>query len=149
MKHLWALPRSLRGSYLLVLRLDEARELSVGRLGTFRFEAGHYAYVGSALNGLRGRILRHLRGGKRHWHLDYLLPHGVVEAIWVACSLERLECRVVSLLDKSLVATVPGFGASDCHCVAHLFRVGTGGMPTLSRLGFEVVAWEECFEAAS
>jgi Uri superfamily endonuclease len=114
-----------RGSYLLVARLASPAEIAVGRLGTFRFPAGWYAYAGSALGpgGLRARLARHGRADKRlHWHIDYLLQMSVVEAAWYLASEDKLECAWAAAL-----ASIPGhrqwpprFGASDCRCLGHL-----------------------------
>ena len=61
------------GSYALVLRLPSRRKITVGKLGLIEFPRGHYIYFGSTLGGLRARVARHLRNGKKiHWHADYL-----------------------------------------------------------------------------
>ena len=66
---------NLTGSYILLLYLPLNITLTVGRLGTFDFPAGWYAYVGSAFGagGLVGRIKHHLQPLENpHWHIDYL-----------------------------------------------------------------------------
>ncbi len=113
-----------RGAYVLLIRLDAPVELRVGRLGTFAFAAGWYAYVGSALGpgGLQARLRRHLRAEKRvHWHVDYLLTRGKVECIWQVATDERLECAWARAL-QGIGGQVfpPRFGASDCRCPGHL-----------------------------
>ena len=63
------------GSYLLWLYLPQSQDLSIGKLGTFKFPAGEYIYLGSAHGpgGLRARLGRNLRGsGAVHWHIDGL-----------------------------------------------------------------------------
>jgi len=50
-----------KGSYVLVVRLEEAASITVGKLGPQAFPKGYYLYFGSALNGLEGRIQRHVR----------------------------------------------------------------------------------------
>ena len=117
-------PRT-RGSYLLVARLAHPAEIAVGRLGTFLFRTGWYAYAGSALGpgGLCGRLAHHRRADKRlHWHIDYLLRVTGMEAAWYLVSDDRLECAWAAAL-----ACIPGhrqwpprFGASDCRCPGHL-----------------------------
>ena len=92
-----------RGSYALVLRLDQPTRLDVGRLGTHSLEPGTYVYCGSALGGLRGRIARHLRAEKRlHWHVDYLLRVARIRIadVWVCEAPERLECRLAAHLSS-------------------------------------------------
>ena len=113
------------GTYILILHLASPIELRVGRLGASRFPAGWYGYVGSALGpgGLAARLGRHLRRHKRlHWHIDYLLAVAELTEIWWAVSPEQQECAWVRALSQLPGATVPlpGFGASDCHCPAHL-----------------------------
>ncbi len=116
----------MKGSYLLVLTLTDDSLLTVGRLGTFEFPAGFYLYIGSALNGLEGRIGRHLRRDKKlHWHIDYLTAVAQVEQVWRAGSAERLECRwATKVIESGAIVPAPGFGASDCRCPTHLLRVG-------------------------
>jgi Uri superfamily endonuclease len=99
--------------------------LIVGRLGTCSLPAGWYTYAGSALGpgGLEARLARHLRAEKRlHWHIDYLLQHGRVETIWQIPSPARLECAWAAAIRAlpGAETPVPGFGASDCRCSAHL-----------------------------
>ena len=110
------------GSYVLLLRLDEARTITAGRRPRQRFAAGYYAYVGSALNGLSARLERHLRKEKRlHWHIDYLLLEARIVDIVTCRSQERTECLIAATLAERFDA-VAGFGASDCRCRSHLFR---------------------------
>ena len=117
-----------RGSYVLLMRLDSPRTLTVGRLGRFEFPAGLYAYVGSAQGsgGLRARVGRHLRADKcAHWHVDALTAHAEVIAVWAVESTERMECAWARSLRKMPGVEEPaaGFGASDCACRTHLFRL--------------------------
>ncbi|MGC9317569.1 MAG: GIY-YIG nuclease family protein [Armatimonadota bacterium] len=111
----------MTGSYVLILTLQRPATIRVGALGEVVFEAGAYAYVGSAMGGLQARIDRHLRGQKRmHWHIDYLLADAQVIDVVRVESHERLECRIASALAAQLRG-VPGFGCSDCACDSHLF----------------------------
>jgi Uri superfamily endonuclease len=117
--------RTVRGTYLLLAQLNHAVAIRVGKLGTFDFAIGWYAYAGSALGpgGLRARLARHARADKRlHWHVDYLLQHAVLQAAWQAACPQRLECDwAAAMLDlPGAQAPVPGFGASDCRCTTHL-----------------------------
>ena len=110
------------GVYVLLIDLPEGRTIRVGALGELTFDAGGYAYVGSAMNGIHQRIQRHLREEKRlHWHVDYLLEHGHIDdAVTVRTSDSDLECEIARKLSKCLQAT-DGFGCSDCSCSSHLF----------------------------
>jgi len=122
----WAGP----GTYILILRLTEPRACCIGALGTYDLPAGYYLYVGSALGpgGLAGRVGRHLRRRvgaycirPLRWHIDYLLEIAEVFEVWAEPGTERMECAWARrLLEAGGRVIVPGFGASDCRCPAHL-----------------------------
>lgn len=122
------------GTYALVLRLNNRRELSVGRLGRFDLFAGTYIYLGSALGpgGLHARLSRHLNGvGSPHWHIDYLRKFTAPLLVIYTLSDRRQECdwsqSLLGLPEARIPA--PGFGASDCRraCRAHLVAFPTEG----------------------
>jgi Uri superfamily endonuclease len=97
----------------------------IGRRGRFRFPAGFYLYVGSALGpgGLAKRLERHLRADKHiHWHVDYLLERARVVEVWTVESSERRECAWASAALRLPGARIAAlhFGASDCQCASHL-----------------------------
>ena len=129
----------MKGSYILVIDLAESLSMEVGRLGTCRFPAGLYLYCGSAMNGLEGRIRRHLRQDKKlHWHIDYLTASARVSEVWWLVSGKRWECRwaeAIACMGGEAVA--PGFGSSDCRCSTHLLRLDDAAGPadTRKRLG--------------
>jgi Uri superfamily endonuclease len=103
--------------------------VEVGALGKLTFAKGLYAYVGSAQGSLEQRVRRHLRKEKRKfWHIDYLLDNEAVKVIAVfrKQAAKTEECAVAKTISKRGMA-VAGFGASDCHCKSHLFRVETCG----------------------
>ncbi|MDX9959644.1 MAG: DNA/RNA nuclease SfsA [Spirochaetia bacterium] len=116
-----------RGSYLITLQLAEPATVAVGALGPIEFEAGWYAYAGSAQRGLSSRMARHLRKTRktRHWHLDYLTPHASGLESWPVASERNLECELAKALRSIGGREVPGFGSSDCGCSSHLFRLGS------------------------
>lgn len=115
------LPKESRGSYVLLIRLTGEQVIATGNLADIRFSPGFYAYVGSALNGLRPRLLRHLSGEKkRHWHIDYLLERAFIIDIAVHKAESRSECAIAGTLSTAF-DTIPGFGSSDCLCRSHLF----------------------------
>lgn len=116
-----------RGAYCLLIYLRGDRQVTVGRLGHFRFPKGYYVYCGSAMNGLAARVARHHRATKRiHWHIDYLLalPAARLIAAVPYPSPSRHECELNRRVQAQPGATilVPGFGSSDCAegCRAHL-----------------------------
>lgn len=115
------LPRTA-GIYFLVIHLDRTREIVIGKRGSMHFRKGHYIYVGSAMNGLHGRIERHMAEDKKiHWHVDYLLQYGEVKETYVLTTTRRIECEGAGHLSTFLL-TMKGFGSSDCSCSGHLFH---------------------------
>ena len=114
------LPAAALGSYLLLVRLRRGARFAAGRLPERRYPAGWYLYAGSAMSGLRSRLERYLKPGrKRHWHIDHLLDRGQAVAAWVSLDREPLECRLAAALAADL-ERVPRFGSSDCRCPGHL-----------------------------
>ena len=107
---------------MLVLRLDEPHSIDVGKLGRVCFPVGVYLYFGSALNGLNGRIQRHLRREKKaHWHIDRLASPASIEEVWWMDDGRNWECawanESAGLSSRSWSA--PGFGSTDCGCGSH------------------------------
>lgn len=122
-EHADLLPMS-PGSYILVLRADQHATITVGRLGALPIAPGWVLYTGSAFGtgGLRGRVRHHLRPVTRpHWHIDYLRRACTVVEIWYSVDAHRWEHAWAAALAQS-ARPIPGFGASDCHCVAHAFH---------------------------
>lgn len=118
------------GTYVLILRLPCPATITVGRLGCFQFPAGWYAYAGSARGpgGLAARIARHLRVSKPlRWHVDYLRTRAQPVEVWYTQGHRRQECGWAAALSALPGASipVPRFGASDCHCPAHLTYFAT------------------------
>jgi Uri superfamily endonuclease len=114
-----------KGSYALLLRLDEAARIRVGALGDWPFAAGYYLYLGSALGpgGLAARLRRHLSREKRpFWHVDYLRGRAAVAGIWYVTGPARREHAWAAAATRLPGAgiPVPRFGASDCRCPGHL-----------------------------
>jgi Uri superfamily endonuclease len=115
------------GTYALVLENARPARLAVGRLGSIDLRAGCYVYVGSALGpgGLQARVGRHL-GPTRgvHWHIDYLKRAARIVEVWYVLDPIRREHAWAEALGGLAGASipVPGFGASDCTCAAHLFH---------------------------
>jgi len=115
-----------RGTYLLQLESLGASTFAVGRLGLVAVVPGWYLYLGSAqgAGGLAARIRHHLRPTeKHHWHLDYLRQAATVRRVCYSTSRWADECLwAAALADMRGCRTpFPGFGASDCNCVSHLF----------------------------
>lgn len=116
-------------SGIYVLLIDARVELEVGTLGRQKFN-GRYAYVGSAQGpGGFKRVVRHCRlaAGQavaRRWHVDRLLEHGRLEAVFIREIADpEAECALATELARILPPAVQGFGSSDCGCSTHLFKV--------------------------
>lgn len=123
------------GTYALGLALAGELRCTVGALGQATFTPGLYLYVGSAWGpgGLAARVGRHLRGnGKVRWHIDVLRRWATPVALWIAPG-ERLECAWArTLIDHPDVRiAMPRFGASDCRCPSHLFKIEPEALGTL------------------
>ena len=102
--------------------------MAVGRLGTFDFRSGFYAYVGSAFGagGLRARVEHHLEAlAVPHWHIDYLMGFAMPLEVWYAVSDRKLERDWVDLLEDEPRFSCPisRFGSSDYRRsrTSHLF----------------------------
>ena len=115
-----------KGIYVLILRLHNDIDLTVGKLQELKLKCGFYAYAGSALGtGGFKRVTRHFNvaQGKnpvRKWHIDHLLPHTEVICAILIPTDKTLECAVAKELTISL-KVIPCFGCTDCRCRSHLF----------------------------
>lgn len=113
--------KEVKGSYVLLVRLDIERSIPIGKLGYLPFPKAYYAYIGSAMNGFNARLARHLRAEKKlHWHIDYLLKKSEIDEIITCRSVEKLECYLAQALAGTF-PSIPDFGSSDCKCRSHLF----------------------------
>jgi len=111
----------LKGSYILIIKLPRTQTVTTGSLLDVNFSRGYYAYVGSALGGVKSRLNHHLKRNKKlHWHIDYLLQKASITDIIVGETTDRAECAIAKAL-SSQFDSIPGFGCSDCHCTSHLF----------------------------
>jgi Uri superfamily endonuclease len=111
---------------VLLVTLSSPTLIEVGRLGSISFDAGIYAYVGSAFGpgGLAARLGRYIAGPvRKHWHIDHLLEHGEVAGALVSTNTSRLECTWATWLGTRCSGHTRGFGASDCSCHSHLFFI--------------------------
>jgi len=121
---------TVKGIYVLILRLNEDTDIIVGKLGELKFRTGFYAYIGSALGtGGFKRVTRHFNvaNGKsfvRKWHIDYLLPQTEVISAVLLPTDDALECTVAEEFG-GIFKGITGFGCTDCACRSHLFFSGT------------------------
>lgn len=113
----------MKGTYVLLARLDKDREIGIGSLGSIKFRKGFYAYVGSGQGSLEKRVGRHFSAEKkRHWHIDYFLEKaGIEKAIFWESGRE--ECELAERMAERF-GSVRKFGCSDCGCGSHLFYSG-------------------------
>ena len=114
------------GIYVLLLHLPEEKTITIGKLGTFDFPSGWYAYIGSAMGpgGLVARIKHHLQvQEKPHWHIDYLRQEADLQEIWLSPDTVKREEEWVDLMIDvpGTAAFADGFGASDSRQETHLF----------------------------
>ena len=111
----------MKGSYILLIALPEQQTITIGSLKAVHFPRGYYAYVGSAMGGLKSRLSHHLKGNKRpHWHIDYFLDKASLNGI-ILCQTEgKIECTIAQALSHQF-DSISGFGSSDCQCKSHLF----------------------------
>ncbi|MBE9504041.1 MAG: DNA/RNA nuclease SfsA [Proteobacteria bacterium] len=111
-----------KGSYLIILRLDEDCSIEIGALGMIAFKKGYYIYVGSAMIALTKRIERHKRLRKQmHWHIDYFRAKAGFHAALPIRSHSNMECEIAAGIKEISKGEIKGFGASDCNCASHLY----------------------------
>lgn len=123
------------GTYVLWLQATDAPSVAIGALGTLDLHPGPYLYIGSALGpgGVRARVRRHARTDKRrHWHIDHLRAVTTFRGAWVAYDDARHECAWAQHLQAHPdgCLPLPGFGASDCSCAAHMIRLNATPNPS-------------------
>jgi sugar fermentation stimulation protein A len=110
------------GSYIIVLRLEQDRRISVGSIGDIKFRKGYYLYVGSAKKDLTRRINRHRSERKNlFWHIDYLREHANFHAALPIRASVDLECQIAASMSTIADWHIDDFGSSDCSCETHLF----------------------------
>ena len=114
------------GTYAVLFRVRGEHAIAVGRLGRLVLRTGWYVYVGSAFGpgGLAARVGRHLRPNKTaRWHVDYLRAAAEPVGIWTSTDPVPREHNWAAVFQGLPGASIPlpGFGASDCRCAAHLF----------------------------
>jgi len=115
----------MKGVYCLLISCRKPQSIRIGKLGVINFRKGFYLYVGSALNGIEGRVSRHLRSKKRKfWHIDYFLSNKYVNVDYVYCieTEKKIECDIAKKV-RTTAKPVMRFGSSDCRCGSHLFFV--------------------------
>ncbi len=121
----------MKGSYVLLIQLPEEQTITIGSLKPIRFHGGYYAYVGSAMGGVKSRLSRHLRTNKKpYWHIDYLLEKASIHDAIICETEDRVECTIAQALSRQF-DSIHGFGSSDCKCQSHLFLAADEMKPTI------------------
>jgi len=124
------------GSYVLIIAVGSPTTVKIGALGERAFPTGGYAYVGSAFGpGGLSRVDRHRRVASgdhdtRHWHIDYLLSATAIRLVTVETyPNEDIECTLATAFADAGCKPVAAFGASDCDCGSHLWKLGELSLP--------------------
>ncbi len=98
----------MKGSYILIIQVKKDMKVKIGKLGILSFKRGYYAYVGSAMNGLEGRIRHHLRHNKKmHWHIDYFLSKAEIKEIPKRIALNASIGAKISFVSYSAIKIHP------------------------------------------
>jgi len=113
----------MKSVYMMILELEEEKEIEVGALGTIKFDSGRYVYIGSAMNSVEKRLQRHFSDDKKlHWHIDYLTQEARPIDYFILPETSEYE-QVMASIMETLGEPVPEFGASDSLKDSHLFRL--------------------------
>ncbi len=129
----------MKGIYVLILKIEKKKNITIGKIGQITFEKAYYAYVGSAMSGIH-RLRRHLGNLKmknvknKHWHIDFIIPYcKFISWFFAECSEPKKEEKLAIFLSKRLDC-IEGFGSSDSRAPSHLFK-----NKNLSKLKREVI----------
>ncbi len=107
-----------KGSYILILKLE--KDLKITRPKEITLKPGYYAYVGSAMNSLTGRIKRHLLKNKKiHWHIDQLTTQARIIGVYMFVG-KKIEKEMSEFFGRYLKG-IKGFGSSDIQTHSNLF----------------------------
>ena len=112
----------MKGSYILLAELASSKDVLIGKLGYISFPKAFYAYVGSAMNGFKMRLPRHLKDNKKpHWHIDYLLNEARLSEIILCPSEPFASCH--SEGEKRLKNLAQGKLREESHSAQGRLRV--------------------------
>ena len=111
------------GTYVLIIEVPKDVTFFVGSLGEIKIKKGALLYVGSGLNGVEKRIMRHFRREKkRHWHIDYITS--ILQpkiAVYIVDERKLEDAVAKELLSNHHLTPILGFGATDSKLSTHLF----------------------------
>lgn len=102
--------------------LERSQNIKINKKSSF-FPEGYYCYVGSALNNIQKRIMRHKSKNKKlHWHIDYFLKKSNIIKTYSIVTDKNLECWLSSRVRSQKGEVImKGFGSTDCKCETHLY----------------------------
>ena len=110
------------GDYMVILHLEENRDIIIGAQGVRHFPQGYYVYAGSARRNLAARLARHGRRRKKfHWHIDYLRQYADVTAVVPIRTADDLEHDLARSVGAIAAWRIDRFGCTDCDCPSHLY----------------------------
>ncbi|MCF6334719.1 MAG: DNA/RNA nuclease SfsA [Spirochaetales bacterium] len=111
------------GIYIVVVRLENDKNIPTGKLKYSEYKSGYYTYAGSAKINLSKRIKRHRNKKKKtfHWHIDYLTANADEVKTFGIYTDRFSECDITKGLEEIGGSEIPNFGSSDCRCSSHLF----------------------------
>lgn len=119
--YLFWLDLLMKGTYVLLMKLDKDSRIQIGKCGEKDFKDGWYCYIGSGFNGLESRIERHRKLEKKFfWHIDYFLKMARIHQVFVKQGDVKEECNIARAFSKKFYG-IPNFGCSDCDCRSHLY----------------------------
>jgi len=125
------------GLYMLAVRLEKSRNITIGALGSIRFQRGWYVYIGSAKIRLSQRVARHHRLRKKlHYHIDFFRARCNRVQSYPVRAPAVSECEMAREVERISDSAVNGFGCSDCGCPSHLlyFTEHPYGMPAFQEI---------------
>ncbi|MFC2035807.1 DUF123 domain-containing protein [Chloroflexota bacterium] len=132
-----------KGSYILLIEVPDEQTIVIGSLKAVHFHRGCYAYIGSAMGGLKSRLNHHLKENKNpRWHIDYLLQRASIHNIIICEAKDKIECTIAQALCSQFYS-IPGFGSSDCKCLSHLYfntegrQIESQAMLNINQLGIK------------
>lgn len=139
-----------KGSYCLIIHVKKDCRIRIGARGMVDFDEGYYVYVGSALNSLKSRIIRHIsKDKKKHWHMDYLSLNKnteIIQVIYTHCD-KKIECDISHKINGNTNKYIEDFGCSDCKCMSHLYYFDSYdeainlSIGAIKKLGYEACKW--------
>lgn len=113
----------MKAVYAVFLELEEDKTIEIGALGPIEFEKGLYVYIGSAMNSAEKRVQRHFSEVENlHWHIDYFSAETDPMDYFLLPESSEFECFLANTVSE-IGVPVENFGASDCGCNTHLYRI--------------------------